>query len=170
MQGICSIEYSGFREAAQKLKALPGYIESQLLERAFTAAAKEIEKEAYLRVPKRTGRTADSVRIKVKGSGKNLAVSVICEQEWPFVGLFLEKGTTNHFGSLGQKILASQAKYNRRKRLFTFGSQEQRMAPHDRSGPNEDGWMRAAFLAVGEMAARVACESLKQGVESQLGT
>ena len=150
------LEITGLDETAAALRALPNKIQNRAMKKALQAGAQITLNAAISKVPRKTGKTAACITVKTTGSGHKLLVSVMCDQDWPFVGRFLEGGTLNHFGTFGGRILAAKAKYNRKTRLFTSGSTEQRMAPHP--------WMRPAFEMTANAAMQVILDSLKQDI------
>ena len=152
------LEITGVAETAAALRALPDKIQNRCMKKALQAGAQITLNAAISKVPRKTGKTAACISVQTTGSGHKLLVSVMCDQEWPFVGRFLEGGTLNHFGMFGGRILAAKDKYNRKKRLFTSGRTEQRMAPHP--------WMRPAFEITANAAMQVILDSLKQDVEN----
>jgi HK97 gp10 family phage protein len=153
------IKVEGIFEVQQKLREMPQKIQNRSMKKALEAGAQIVLNAAISKVPKKSGKTAAALTVSTTGSGSKLIVSVVCEQEWPFVGVFLEKGTLNHFGFLGNRIAAAKAKYNRRTRLFSGGSQTERMAPRP--------FMQPALAVAGETAVQVCIDALKQDIENQ---
>ena len=153
-QGICQVQVEGVFDVMQRLRALPDMIQNQSMKKALQAGAQVVLNAAISKVPKKSGNTASAISVKTTGSGGKLVVAVVCEQSWPYVGVFLEKGTLNHYGIFGQRISGAKAKYNRRTRLFVSGNNEERMAPHK--------FMQPALEVAGETAVQVCIDSLKQ--------
>lgn len=58
------IHISGYEELDQRLRELPGKVAARLLRNALAAGAQIVETEALARVPRRTGRLAETLRVR----------------------------------------------------------------------------------------------------------
>jgi HK97 gp10 family phage protein len=159
--GAVSVEITGIKEVAAALRALPAKMRDTAIKPALEAGAAIILSAAERKVARKSGRTQESLKVVTTGSGKKMVVSVVCDQAWPYVGLFLEKGTQNHFGAFGERVKASNVWRKEHRRLFSFGSRTERMPPHP--------FMQPALDEAGPGAAQFIVETLARNVEALAG-
>jgi HK97 gp10 family phage protein len=156
-----TITIEGAGEIAAKLKELPRKVEKQFSYNALHEAADIVENEIRGATPRKTGRTGSALTTVISTKKSGATARIFFDQEWPWTALFLENGTLNHFGIFGQRVTANKAHYNRKKRLFTAGSNTERMkATH---------FISNAFRASIQSALQAMIARLKVDIEMAAG-
>jgi HK97 gp10 family phage protein len=148
----------GGAELEKALRELPVKLERNILRGALRAGAKVFEQEAKRRVPTRTGKLRDSIRVSVRARRGAIVAMVKAGggKERVFYAHLVERGTAPHVilaggGTAGGKLLAAGA------RLFG--------AKVDHPGAAARPFMRPAF----DTQAAAALEAVRAYIEKRLG-
>lgn len=147
-----TINFKGLRELGQALDTLPDKLQVNVMRGALRAGARVILNDAKSRVPVKSGRLRDSLKVSTSGKGGEPKATVRTRE---FYAPFVEYGTGAH------KIVAAP------KGVLRFLDEAVAVVDHPGTAPKP--FMRPALDAQATAAVVAAAEHMKKRLANKHG-
>jgi HK97 gp10 family phage protein len=152
-----ALHVDGCEQLAENMRLLAEDVRSKFTLRALKAGGAVVRDYAQALAPVRTGALATSIIVSTKGDkvlvGPDTGTYPKGENHdkrgmrHDSIGIMQERGTFNHFGFLGRRITAQQARRQKNKKVIIIGRQEVRMPKHEFMKPALEQAAQEAFEA-----------------------